>query len=130
MVLAAFLPDFADPGYSFGSWGSTKQDVAGRSRLGYFMGSESLSHWMTACYESGWVDRELDWIEWQGTEEAQALRQDPDRLAAATPRELQCLLTALIRSDRFVEGALGEAFESGLIRGIVERASVLLSEGR
>ncbi len=38
---------------------------------------------------------------------------------------MERLLTALLRQDRFVEGLLGEAFESGLLTRIVRRASVL-----
>jgi hypothetical protein len=40
-------------------------------------------------------------------------------------QQVQCLLTAITRQDRFCEGALLGAFESGLI-GIVRRAAAIL----
>ena len=36
------------------------------------------------------------------------------------------LLTVCIRQDRFVDGALLDAFESGLIRRVVQRAADLV----
>jgi uncharacterized protein DUF6508 len=43
--------------------------------------------------------------------------------------QLAWLLTAIIRSDRFVEGSIAGAFESGLLARIARRAAVLLAEG-
>jgi hypothetical protein len=39
------------------------------------------------------------------------------------------LLTAIVRSDRFVEGSIEGAFESGLLAAICRRAAVLLETG-
>jgi hypothetical protein len=50
-------------------------------------------------------------------------------VAGATQEELAKLLTAIIRSDRFVEGSLEGAFESGLLAAICRRAAVLLESG-
>ena len=38
------------------------------------------------------------------------------------------LLTAIIRSDRFTEGSIAGAFESGLLARIARRAASLLEE--
>jgi len=38
------------------------------------------------------------------TEEGQSLRDRPEALAAASADDLAKLLTAIVRSDRFVEG--------------------------
>jgi len=70
----------------------------------------------------------FDWPTWANTPEAQALRNDPDVLAAATPDQLGKLLTAVIREDRFNEGALGDSFESGFIAAIARRAKALAEE--
>jgi hypothetical protein len=51
---------------------------------------------------------------------------DPRALARATPEQLFCLITALIRQDRFSGGTLLNAFRRGLILGIVRRAAVIL----
>ena len=39
--------------------------------------------------------------------------------------EVAMLLTALIREDRFNEGALGDSFESGIMTAIARRAKEL-----
>ena len=39
------------------------------------------------------------------------------------------LLTAIVRSDRFVEGSIEGAFQSGLLAAICRRAAVLLDPG-
>ena len=67
---------------------------------------------------------------WLQTEEGAALRDRPEALATASPDELRKLLTAIIRSDRFVEGSIVGAFESGLLARIARRASALLLEAQ
>tara|TARA_Y100000589_G_scaffold224344_1_gene211926 strand:+ start:389 stop:736 length:348 start_codon:yes stop_codon:yes gene_type:complete len=76
------------------------------------------------CYKFNWVEP-FDWPNWMQTEEATQLRDDPNALANATPKQLQKLLTVMIRQERFVEGSLAEHFESGLIDRIMDRAAVL-----
>lgn len=60
--------------------------------------------------------------------EAARLLDDPACLAEATPEQLAHLLTGLIRSERFNEGTLAGAFDSGLIARILRRATVLEEE--
>ena len=57
-----------------------------------------------------------------------SLQDDARALAQATPEQLARLLTVCVREDRFCEGALESAFESGLLTRILERAAVLLRE--
>jgi hypothetical protein len=47
-------------------------------------------------------------------------------MATATANQLAKVLTALIRGERFSEGTLREAFESGLLLAIALRAEALL----
>ena len=75
---------------------------------------------------TGWV-LNFAWPAWKQTDEAISLRDDAAALAAATPEQLARLLTVLIRQDRFVEGALGSAYESGLLTSIVRRAAELVT---
>jgi hypothetical protein len=56
------------------------------------------------------------------------LKDDPEATAAATPDQLARLLTAIVRSDRFVEGSIAGAFDSGLLARIARRAAALLAE--
>ena len=86
---------------------------------------ETVHTFQKAAYAEGWVLRSFVWPDWAGSEEAARLRDDPATLAEATPEQLMRLLTVCIRQDRFVDGALLDAFESSLIRRIVQRAADL-----
>jgi hypothetical protein len=72
-----------------------------------------------------WMRPSFNWPAWAATPDAIALRDDPERLAQATPEDLAHLITALIRADRFNEGLLLDSFQSGLIARIARRASSL-----
>ena len=109
-ALAEFLPKFEAPGFEFGDWES-----------GWFSPSRDALDFISACYELGWMKPNFDWPTWMGTEEASRLRDDSAALEQATPEQLSRVLTVLIRQDRFCDGALGAAFESGLLVGIVRR---------
>jgi len=82
-----------------------------------------------AAYDFGWVEWEkFDWPKWKGTMEAIQLRDNPDALGKATPEQLAKLLTVCIRQDRFAEGTLQAAFETGLLTRILKRARAILTE--
>ena len=48
-------------------------------------------------------------------------------MRTATADDLARLLTAIVRSDRFSEGSINGAFESGLLARIARRAATLLA---
>src|SRR5438552_1870522 len=82
-----------------------------------------------AAYDFGWVEREkFDWPKWKDTGEAKQLRDDSVALAKATPEQLAKLLTVCIRQDRFAEGTLQAAFETGLLTRILQRAKAILTD--
>ena len=118
MALAVFLPVFEAPGFHFG-----RMILLPGDEFHYSL-SEEASRFVKTCYDMGWV-RSFDWAEWNETLEAVSLRDDPASLEEATDVQLEKLLTALIRQDRFVEGSLGKDFESGLLKRILKRASAL-----
>ena len=91
----------------------------------YVAYGDTADAFVKAAYAGGWVLSDFDWGMWAGGEEAAQLRDDPAALARATPDQLARVLTVCVRQDRFVEGALLDAFESGLIRRIVQRAADL-----
>ena len=125
MVLAAFLIPFEQPDFKFGEWIESLQKGSGAPiRGGYVLSDAALSFIVTAN-ETGWMIHDYDWPNWMESDEAIHLRNAPAAIAAATPGQLGRLLTALIRQDRFVEGALGGAYESGLLVAILRRAAVL-----
>jgi hypothetical protein len=70
----------------------------------------------------------FDWGAWLTTEEGRRLSTDKAALAEANVDQLIRLLTAIVRSDRFSEGSLAGAFESGLLEAIVRRAAALTQD--
>ncbi len=80
---------------------------------------------MNIAYEDGWVRRELDWGEWTATDEAKSLRDEPTVMERATVQQLANLLTVVIRQERFVDGSLLSAIESGLVQRILRRVRSL-----
>jgi len=118
--LAAFLPVFTAPGFEFGRWPETDR----ASPFIPFDFSPQAEELLDACYHSGWI-QVFDWMSWVGSSEAQSLRTDLGGLNKATPEQLSRLLTSLIRGERFCDGTLDSAFRSGLLVGILRRASAL-----
>lgn len=76
---------------------------------------------------AGWCKPSFNWVAWIDSDEATTLR-DPDRLDQATPAQLEKLLTAMIRQDRFAEGTIENAYSSGLIGRIAQRAAAILQQ--
>jgi hypothetical protein len=124
-ALTRFLPDFERPGFEFGHWIRPTPDRSGIHAFPSYSLSETGSAFVKAAYDNAWVTQ-FDWMEWIGTPEAKRLLDDEEALATASPTHLEHLLTALIRQDRFVEGALGDAFQSGVLTRILRRAEFLL----
>lgn len=129
-ALAALVPVLEAPDAAFGRWEAQWEDAEGRIHLPYFVPGPACEAFGAAVGRGGWVIFGFDWPAWASTAEAQALRRDPAALAAATPDQLARLLTALVRSERFSEGTLDEAFESGLLARIARRAASLALELR
>lgn len=127
-ALAALVPVLEAPDAAFGRWEAQWEDAEGRIHLPYFVPGPACDAFRAAVGRGGWVIVGFDWPAWGTTEEAQALRRDPATLAAATPDQLARLLTALVRSERFSEGTLDEAFASGLLARIARRAAALAGE--
>ena len=120
-ALAAFLPKFEKPSFEFGRMESPP------GVMPYYTLSPLASCFVKTCYEMDWV-KPFEWAEWKDSPEAVRLRDDPSALEKATFEQLSRLLTVVIRQDRFVEGALGSTFESGLLSGILRRAAVLATD--
>lgn len=126
--LIAFLPVFETPGFSFAIWHTATQSTAGALTLPYCMLTGPASEFVSTAYAAGWVLQDFDWPAWSHTPDAVQLRDDPSALERATAVQLAKLLTVLIRQDRFVEGALASAYDSGLLTAILRRAAILRQE--
>jgi hypothetical protein len=125
--LVTFLPAFESPGFSFAELIPSKELSPGVFNFPYYSYSDTALAFTKAAYDLGWVG-DFDYATWMHTTHAKRLRDDRGVLARARAESLRRLLTVLIRHDRFVDGELAWAYESGLLTAIVRRASVLLDE--
>ena len=125
-TLARFLPLLEAPGFTAGHMQPiTESAVPGLWLFPYAVMDSVAKDLVQSAYADGWVMMGFDWVTWSETPEAEALRDDEAALARASRLRLAKLLTTIIRQDRFVEGALLAAFESGLMLRILRRAAVL-----
>lgn len=123
-AIGAFADRLEAPGFVAGAWHPMEpsRDDPAVSTMPWYELSDPARAFVGAL---GGIIEPFDWPAWVGTPEAQALYRDRSALASATPEQLSKLATAIIRSDRFNEGALGEAFDSGVMAAIARRAAVL-----
>jgi len=126
-ILSDLEPILESADADFGHWDGSPP-VDGVIHMPYYVFGPTADAVRAAIGRGGWIITGFDWITWLRTEEGAALRDRPEALAAATVDDLARLLTAIVRSDRFVEGSLAGAFESGLLSRIAQRAATLLAE--
>ncbi|MEO5940698.1 MAG: DUF6508 domain-containing protein [Candidatus Limnocylindrales bacterium] len=124
--LADLVPILESPEADFGHW-EVPPPRDGLHSLGWFEFGPTAEAWRAAIGAGGWIKGGFDWGAWLATAEGRALCDDPEAIANATPEDLARLLTAIVRSDRFVEGSISGSFESGLLARIARRAAALLA---
>ena len=124
-ALADLAPVLEAPDADFGHWFTPPPKDGVRSMGWYEFGPAGEAFRAAAA---GWILPSFDWRAWLEGQEGSGLRK-PEAVAAATPEQLAMLLTAIVRSDRFVEGSIEGAFESGLLAAICRRAAALLDGG-
>jgi len=109
----------------FGTWSTPppKGDVLHLPQYAFGAAGEAF---LAVVGRGGWVFP-FDWGAWLATPEGAALHGDgaAEAVVRATPLQLARLLTAIVRSDRFVEGSIAGAFGSGLLLAIARRAGAL-----
>jgi hypothetical protein len=125
-LLARNLDAFEAPGFQFGAWQPARTNADGSITLGWYELARGGTALMRDVAAGEWV-QPFDWMSWLRTPRGQELSR-PDAVAGASAEELQHLLTAIVRSDRFSEGSLGGAYESGLLLAILRRARALIAE--
>jgi len=123
-MLARHLPAFAAPGFSFGAWVPSQTAAGGVIHLGWYEPSPAAEAFLADVRAAGWVTA-FDWMAWLAGPDGQALASDPAAVASAGPDELGRLLTAYVRGERFGEGTLATAFETGMLTAILRRAAAL-----
>ncbi len=124
-ALADLVPILEAPDADFGHW-DLPPPRDGVHSMGWFEFGPTAEAWRAGVARGDWIVTGFDWRAWLQTDRGRALRDDPEAVASATPDELGRLLTAIVRSDRFVEGSIEGAFKSGLLLRICRRAQALL----
>jgi len=124
-ALGSFASRLTEPDFDFGHWVPSERREDGAWTMPYFEFSrEALEFLGTARVLPG-----FDWIAWQHSAEARVLFGDRALIEQqATEEQLYRLLTVLIRGDRFGEGTLANAYESGLLTAIARRARNLADQ--
>jgi hypothetical protein len=120
-ALVAFEPVLASPDFQAGEWRGGETDADGVMHMPWFELSPDADAFMTEVRRRGWIFP-FDWQAWQS--EAEELMK-PGGLEKADVATLRQLLVLLVRGDRFNEGLLSWAFESGAMLRIVRRLQVL-----
>ena len=105
---------------------SSKEIEPSAFTMPYVDYDEITKEFVKSAYDHNWVQMDFDWPQWFQSREALMLRDDEATLARASAEQIAKLLTVIIRKDRFCEGELLAAFESGLILRIVRRVEALL----
>ena len=111
---------------SFGSWIEPVQLADGSRQMPWAQLSEACEEFMRTLERLG-LHIPFDWAAW---DHGRTLARAPERLDRATPAEAAMLIFAIWRSNRFVEGELLEAFESGLIQRAARRVLVASTDHR
>lgn len=123
----AWLPRFNAAEFRAGVWAGGGEDrEPGVFTMPFVAYSDDVMTFSSQLYGLQ-VVAGFDWGTWVGGR-GNELWEDPRRLAAASLEECRMLLTAHMRADRFSEGHLLHAFESGHIVAILERVSALVGE--
>ena len=99
-------------------------DDQGRTHLGWFEYSPEAREFLADVGRHGWI-RVFDWGTWAQSPEGDRILRQPAGIERATAEDLVRVLTAIVRSDRFTEGSIAGAFESGLLLRVVQRAGEL-----
>ena len=102
---------------SFGYLAGGEQVSENSISMPYWVLNEVVDEFLSIAYKIPIVVT-FDWPEW---EEGRKIISDPDFDFDTTSVPAKCkLMTAIIRNDRFCEGALIQAFESGLMLRILK----------
>jgi hypothetical protein len=126
--LGAWADQLEAPGFAFGRWIVDDPELGKPSHLPWVEVLSDGERFLGAVRGLGFVVP-FDWKGWLAGPEGSRYRADPTRIADAPAEDLVRLLTCIVRGDRFTEGELLAAFETGVLAAIARRAQVLALEG-
>jgi len=102
---------------NFGKWEKGDKNEEGVIQIPYFIPADVVSRFLKILYSIPIIIA-FNWGAW---DEGRKIANDPNFNFDKADLVTKCkLITALVRNDRFCEGALASAFESGLILKILK----------
>jgi hypothetical protein len=113
------------PEFTFGDWAPTEHYADGSISMPWYQPSPAAEAFLT---DARALVHAFDWPAWADSAEGKRLLGHPAAVASASAEDLGRLLTTYIRAERFGDGNLAAAFDSGMLTAIARRASVLALE--
>ncbi len=126
-ALGRWADELEAPGFAFGRWVTEEAQPGQPMQMPWVERLPDGARFVADASRLGFVVP-FDWMAWLAGPDGRAYREDRSRVAAAPPEDLVRLLTSIVRGDRFSEGELLGAFESGLLAAIARRARELAVE--
>ncbi len=130
--LAAFGQQLSTEGVEQWRWSgsgkrpcNTQEDLPELITLPGFEFTPSAESFHQYCYENGWILKDFAWPAWSKSPAGARLLEDPELIASADVKTLSRLLTVILRSERFTEGAIAGYWFRGTIPAILRRAAEL-----
>ena len=117
--IIAYLPYFLEDN-KFGEW-SGGDKVDGVIQMPHLEYSDKVIEFLKLLYGTKFLVN-FDWGSW---DEGRDIIGSPELIQQADLLTLRMLLTAIVRNDRFCNGALLSAIENGIIQEILNRLNVL-----
>jgi hypothetical protein len=125
--ILAWLPHFTAEEFQAGRWAGGEEVAPGVRPMPWVDYADDVADFIRQLRVLH-VVASFDWIIWM-RERGNVFWKDPKRLAEASLEDCRLLLTAHVQADRFSEGHLLRAFESGHIVSVLQRVATLL-DGR
>lgn len=123
-ALVAMLPDLEAVGASFGEMTSVEPD-GGVIMMPSFEFNVIGDRFHSLGYAVGAGLSTDDWETWQAKEKA--FLDDNSLIAAASLDDVRRLIVTIVRAERFCDGAMQTALETGLVAVVLRRAAALLA---
>jgi hypothetical protein len=126
--IAAFIPQIEDPDLEIGKL-VTGQTADGIPHLPFYAYGPAVSALLDAFNYFDWVVP-FDWPSWAQTDEAQMYVRHPETILTCSIGDLERIITTLVRRERFSNGSLSAAIDSGMVINALRRAETLCFEER
>ncbi len=123
-ALAKYETAFTSPDFRMGGWADVTPEADGVMQMPWYHYSDAAEAFIADACAFGWVV-DFDWMEWSASPDGQCLLAAPALVAGASADDLARMLTVFVRGDRFSEGDLAAAYESGMLVAIMCRAAEL-----